>query len=105
MDAHDQLSRSQPRDSQLTDAQRFEKKRKRLDELSAEAHMLLGIEREQCDVHDAAEMAAMEVGMAAYKAAGGAAAAPAAEELPCMHVPVHAGPCDDAAPTVVGVFM
>ena len=79
-----------------------QEKRKRLDELDAEMHALLGLEHEpfawgQQREPDPVEEAAMQAGAAAYEAARAAAAA----EPPVAHVPVLVGaPADPAAPLV-----
>ena len=102
---HDRVSISQPRDSQLTAKQGWEKKEKRLNELAAETARLLNLPEDsfllgdvtQPQEKDPSEEAAMAAAMAAYDAAKGSAAA----AMPLVHAPVASGPVDASAPTVL----
>ena len=105
MNAHIRVLFSQPTapSTQLT----HQEKTKRLDEINAEMHAILGLGYEpfawgQPRERDRVEEAAMQAGAAAYEAARAAAAA----EPPVAHVPVLVGaPADPAAPFVCAYEM
>lgn len=102
---HDRVSFSQPHGSQLTEKQKYKKKVKRLNELSAETARLLDLPEDsfilgdtpQDEDEDPSEETAMAAAMAAHKTTKASAAA----AMPLVHVPVHCGPVDASAPVVV----
>ena len=102
---HDRVSFSQPPGSQLTEEQKYKKKVKRLNELSAETARLLDLPEDsfilgdtpQDEDEDPSEETAIAAAMAAHKTTKASAAA----AMPLVHVPVYCGPVDASAPVVV----